>query len=84
MVLPDKERNDGFLFSDGVRLLGTVVILLALILILAAVGFYVYKRFAIPGEPMPPEWWIALTLRVVLSLPDRRDRPNDASFLHQP
>ena len=48
--------------------LGTVVMLLALILILAAVGFYVYKGFAIPGEPMPAEGWIALTLGVVFSL----------------
>jgi hypothetical protein len=48
--------------------LGTVVMLLALILILAAVGFYVYKGFAVPSEPMPAEGWIALTLGVVFSL----------------
>lgn len=42
-----------------------IVVLLAL---LAGVGYFVYSSLTMPGEPMPAQGYIALTLGVVFSV----------------
>ncbi|MGC2781887.1 MAG: hypothetical protein WA418_40260 [Bradyrhizobium sp.] len=47
---------------------GPATIIVALLLILAAAAVFAYQGLTLPGDPMPREGWIALTLGVVFSL----------------
>jgi hypothetical protein len=47
---------------------GPIAIIVALLLILAAALAYAYSGLTAPGEPMPTEGWIALSLGAVFSL----------------
>jgi len=47
---------------------GSIAVIVVLLLILAAALAYAYSGLTAPGEPMPAEGWIALTLGVVFSL----------------
>ena len=47
---------------------GPIAIIVALLLILAAALAYAYSGLTAPGEPMPIEGWIALSLGAVFSL----------------
>ncbi len=47
---------------------GPIAIIVVLLLILAAALAFAYSGLTVPGEPMPTEGWIALTLGVVFSL----------------
>ncbi|NPU11471.1 hypothetical protein HL667_19150 [Bradyrhizobium sp. 83012] len=47
---------------------GPIAIIVALLLILAAASVFAYQGMTLPGDPMPTEGWIALTLGVVFSL----------------
>ncbi|WP_315755395.1 MULTISPECIES: hypothetical protein [unclassified Bradyrhizobium] len=47
---------------------GPITIIVALLLILAAAIVFAYQGLTLPGDPMPREGWIALTLGVVFPL----------------
>jgi len=47
---------------------GPITVIVVLLLILAAALAFAYSGLTMPGEPMPTEGWIALTLGVVFSL----------------
>ncbi|MGJ4930050.1 hypothetical protein ACQR1I_28975 [Bradyrhizobium sp. HKCCYLS2038] len=47
---------------------GPIIIIVALLLILAGAVVFAYQGMTLPGDPMPTEGWIALTLGVVFSL----------------
>jgi hypothetical protein len=47
---------------------GTIAVIVALLAMLAGAGAYAYLGLTAPGEPMPTQGWIALTLGVVFSL----------------
>jgi hypothetical protein len=47
---------------------GTIAVLVALLAILAGAAAYAYLGLTAPGEPMPTQGWIALTLGVAFSL----------------
>ena len=47
---------------------GPIAVIVVLLLILAAALAFAYSGLTMPGEPMPTEGWIALTLGVVFSL----------------
>ena len=47
---------------------GSIVTIVALLAILAGAVAFAYLGLTAPGEPMPTQGWIALTLGVVFSL----------------
>jgi uncharacterized membrane protein YidH (DUF202 family) len=47
---------------------GTIALIGALVAILGAAGWYAYQGLIVPGEPMPRDGYIALTIGVVLSI----------------
>ncbi|KZD21591.1 hypothetical protein [Tardiphaga robiniae] len=47
---------------------GTVALIAALAALLGAAGWYAYQGLIVPGEPMPRDSYIALTIGVVLSI----------------
>lgn len=47
---------------------GSIAAVAALLIILAAALAYAYLGLTAPGDPMPEQGWIALTLGVVVSL----------------
>ncbi|MGJ4891816.1 hypothetical protein ACQR1Y_26750 [Bradyrhizobium sp. HKCCYLRH3099] len=47
---------------------GPITIVVALLVILAGAAVFAYQGLTLPGDPMPTEGWIALSLGVVFSL----------------
>ncbi|MGJ4942154.1 hypothetical protein ACQR1W_16380 [Bradyrhizobium sp. HKCCYLS1011] len=47
---------------------GSIAAIAALLIILAGAVAFAYLGLTVPGEPMPTQGWIALTLGVVVSL----------------
>jgi uncharacterized membrane protein YidH (DUF202 family) len=47
---------------------GTIVLTAALLALLGAAGWYAYQGLIVPGDPMPRDGYIALTIGAVLSI----------------
>jgi hypothetical protein len=47
---------------------GTVALITALVALLGAAGWYAYQGLVVPGEPMPSDGYIALTIGAVFSI----------------
>jgi hypothetical protein len=47
---------------------GTVALITALVALLGAAGWYAYQGLVVPGEPMPRDGYIALTIGAVFSI----------------
>jgi uncharacterized membrane protein len=47
---------------------GTVVLISVLVAILIVAGWYAYQGLILPGEPMPRDGYIALTIGAVFSV----------------
>lgn len=48
--------------------IGTTVLIAALMAILTAAGWYAYQGLVVPGDPMPRDGYIALTIGIVFSV----------------
>jgi hypothetical protein len=47
---------------------GAVALITALVALLGAAGWYAYQGLVVPGEPMPSDGYIALTIGAVFSI----------------
>lgn len=45
-----------------------ILLILVLLALLAAVGYFAWSGMTVPGEPMPAEGYLALTLGAVFSV----------------